>query len=34
MGIADFGDETEDELLRKEVAGTEIPDYEEFNLTS
>jgi len=30
MGIADFGDESEDELLRQEVAGTEIPDYEEF----
>ncbi len=30
MGITDFGDETEDELLRKEVAESEIPDYETF----
>ena len=30
LGITDFGDETDDELLRKEVAGTEIPDYDEF----
>jgi anaerobic dimethyl sulfoxide reductase subunit A len=30
MGFTDFGDETEDELLREMVAGTEIPDYEEF----
>ncbi len=30
MGITDFGDETEDELLRKEVAESEIPDYEAF----
>lgn len=30
LGITDFGDETEEELLRKEVAESEIPDYEEF----
>jgi len=33
LGITDFGDETDDELLRKEVAGTEIPDYEVFKKT-
>ena len=30
LGITDFGSETEDELLRKEVAESEVPDYEEF----
>ena len=30
MGFADFGDKTEDELLREMVDGTEISDYEEF----
>jgi anaerobic dimethyl sulfoxide reductase subunit A len=30
LGIANFGDETEEQLLRKEVAGTEITDYDEF----
>jgi anaerobic dimethyl sulfoxide reductase subunit A len=30
MGIADFGDETEDELLKREVDGTEVQDYEAF----
>ncbi|MDO8491370.1 MAG: molybdopterin-dependent oxidoreductase [Dehalococcoidia bacterium] len=30
MGIENFGDETEDELLRKEVAESDIPDYEAF----
>lgn len=30
MGITDFGDETEDELLRQDVAESEVPDYEEF----
>jgi anaerobic dimethyl sulfoxide reductase subunit A len=32
LGLADFGEETEDELLRKEVAGTEIPDYDQFKM--
>ena len=30
LDIADFGDETEDELLRQEVAESEVPDYEAF----
>jgi anaerobic dimethyl sulfoxide reductase subunit A len=30
LGIGDFGDESEDELLRKEVAESEISDYEAF----
>ncbi len=30
MGFTDFGNETEDELLREMVAGSEIADYEEF----
>ncbi len=30
MGITDFGDETEEELLKKEVAESEIPNYEAF----
>lgn len=30
MGFKDLGDETEDELLRKEVARSEIPDYDKF----
>ncbi len=30
LGINDFGDDTEDELLRKEVANTEVPDYDQF----
>ena len=29
-GVADFGDETEDQLLKEQVARSEIPDYEEF----
>lgn len=30
LDITEFGDESEDELLRKEVADSEIPNYEEF----
>ncbi|MFC1909499.1 molybdopterin-dependent oxidoreductase [Chloroflexota bacterium] len=30
LGITNFGYETEDDLLRKEVVESEIPDYEEF----
>lgn len=30
LGVTDFGDESEDELLRQEVAESEIPDYEAF----
>lgn len=30
LGITDFGDETEEDLLRKEVAGSEIQNYETF----
>jgi len=30
LGIRGFGDESQDELLRREVAESEIPDYEAF----
>jgi anaerobic dimethyl sulfoxide reductase subunit A len=30
LGIPDFGKETEDELLRKDAAQAEVPDYDEF----
>ncbi len=33
LGIANFGDETEEELLKKEVAKSDIPDYDIFKKT-
>ena len=33
LGITNFGNETDEELLRKEIAVSEIPDYEAFKKT-